>query len=538
MAKAYTLLLLTVCLLMLPVSSQAQQSPAGLDALAGHEASNGTVSISLDEAIQIAMVNNYMIRRGLLDIENANAQIREAWGAVYPQVNASAQYTRNIRIPNPFAGSDAGGIFQAFGALEWLAFNEGRRTDGDPSTAPIPFDDFLERQAQGYRDAGLTPPGFDSDNPFAIENEFLFGLNVTQALYNGAAFAAIRGAEQLRLINLEQVERDRQVITDQITEAFYGALLAREQYQVLALSVERLQTTVDETRRAVQAGVLSRVDRLSAEVELVNLETDLIQLENQVVLASKNLSLILGIPVSTNLELRGSLIFDESMAIIVPDVEESYLLAIQRRPDVSQVDNLIQLLDVQRNITRSQFFPTINAFANYAYIGQVPDNRQLVRQIQGQDFQYEASNRSFFDTAYWNPAFNVGISLNWNIFNGFQTQSRVQQATIARRQAEIDREMLRNAVFLEIEAAVRNLDNAYRRIMSQQRNIERAELNYEIAAQRLREGLGTALEERQASSLLDQSRLNHLAAIFDYKVALSKYNTAVGLSLDTAPAAP
>ncbi|AXI99846.1 Outer membrane protein TolC [Cyclonatronum proteinivorum] len=531
MARAYTLIFLISGLLLLPDLLPAQQTSAAVSATTSvSEASADSVSITLDEAIQIAMVNNYMIRRGLLDIDNANAQIREAWGAVYPQINASAQYTRNIEIPNPFAGSDAGGIFEAFGALEWLAFNEGRRTDGDPGTSPIPFDEFLERQAQGYRDAGLTPPGFDSDNPFAIENEFQFGINLTQALYNGAAFAAIRGAEQLRKINLEQVERDRQIITDQITEAFYGALLAREQYQVLDLSVERLQKTVDETRRAVQSGVLSRVDRLSAEVELVNLETDLIQLENQVELAVKNLNLILGIPVSTNLILDGSLIFDESMATLVPDVEESYQIAMQRRPDVSQVDNLIELLDVQRNISRSQYFPTVNAFANYAYIGQVPDNRQLVTQVQGQDFQFESSNRSFFDSAYWNPAFNVGISLNWNIFNGFQTQSRVQQATIERRQAQIDREMLRNAVYLEIEAAVRNLENAYRRIMSQQRNIEQAELNYEIASQRLREGLGTALEERQASSLLDQSRLNHLAAIFDYKVALSQYNTAVGLT--------
>lgn len=533
MAKAFLLSLLITGLLLPVGSLKAQQSQPGQV-----QAENGTVSLSLDEAIQIAMVNNYMIRRGLLDIENANAQIREAWGAVYPQVNASAQYTRNIQIPNPFAGSDAGGIFQAFGALEWLAFNEGRRTDGDPGTEPIPFDDFLERQAQGYRDAGLTPPGFDSDNPFAIENEFQFGVNVTQALYNGSAFAAIRGAEQLRQINLDQVERDRQVITDQITEAFYTALLAREQYQVLELSVQRLQQTVEETRRAVQAGVLSRVDRLSAEVELVNLETDLIQVENQVALAVKNLSLILGIPVSTNLELRGSLVFDESMVQLVPDVEESYLLAIQRRPDVSQVDNLIDLLGVQRNITRSQYFPVVNAFANYAYIGQVPDSRQLVTRVQGQDFQFEARDRSFFDSGYWNPAFNVGISMSWNLFNGFQTRARVQQATIAKRQAEIDREMLRNAVYLEIEAAVRNLDNAYRRIMSQKRNIERAELNYEIAAQRLREGLGTALEERQASSLLDQSRLNYLAAIFDFNVALSKYNTAVGLTRDAASVNP
>ncbi|MCH8556821.1 MAG: TolC family protein [Balneolia bacterium] len=488
------------------------------------------ITITLDDAIQIAMINNYMLRRGLLDIDLADAQIREAWGAVYPQISASGQYTRNIQVPNPFAGSDAGSFFQSFGAIEWLAFNEDRRTDGNPATEPITFEEFLERQAQGYEAAGLTPPGFDDDNPFAIENEFQFGVNVTQTLYNGSAFAAIRGARQLRQINLDQVERDRQVITNEITQAFYGALLAKEQLDVLQVSVDRLKATVEETRKAVEAGVANRVDRLSAEVELVNLETDLIELENQVQLATKSLNLILGIPVQTNLNLSGSLAFDESMSEIIPDVDESYVLALQKRPDVNQIDNVVELLDVQRNITRSQYFPVVNAFANYAYIGQVPDNRQVVNRVPGTDFQFEGSSRSFFDDAYWNPAFSVGVSLNWTIFNGFQTRSRVQQNQIEKRQAEIDREQLRNAIYLEIDQAVRNLENSFRRIMSQKRNIDQAQLNYDIASQRLREGLGTSLEERQASSLLDQSKLNYLAAVYDFKVAMSTYKTAIGES--------
>ncbi len=488
------------------------------------------ISVSLDEAIQIGLINNYRLRSGQLDIELAGEQIREAWGAVYPQVSASGSYTRNIQVPNPFAGSDAGGFFEGLGIIEWLAFNEQRRTDDDPATEPISLEDFLDQQAQGYRDAGLRPPGFEDDNPFAIENEFQFGVNITQTLYNGSAFAAIRGARQLRQVNEEQLERDRQVVTGQITEAYLSALLAREQLRVVQKSVDRLRKTVEETRKSVQAGVLARQDRLSAEVELVNLETDLIEIEDQAELAKKNLSFVLGIPVRMTLNLTDTLDFDDDEDPVFPDIEEAYTNAMAQRPDVSQADGFIELLEVQRNITRAQYFPVVNAFANYAYIGQVPDQRRFVTQVPGEDFTFEASERSFFSDNYWNPAFSVGINLNWTIFNGFQTRARVQQNTIERRQAEIDREQLKNAVYLEIEQTVRNLENAYRRIMSQKRNIEQAELNYEIASQRLQEGLGTALEERQASSLLDQSRLNYLAAIYDYRIALSSYRTAIGQS--------
>ncbi len=486
------------------------------------------ISITIEEAVQLALVNNHLLRKGVLDIEQANAQIREAYAAVYPQVGVSASYTRNIRTPNPFAGSDAGGFFQAFGAIEWLAFNERARTDGDPTTSPIDFDEFLERQRQGYEDAGLTPPGFDDDNPFGVENQANVGVGITQAIYNGAAFAAIRGARQLRQINVDQLEIDRQQVVDNIQTSFYGALLAQEQKRVLRESVSRLDRTVEETRRAVDAGVLSKFDRVSAEVELVNLETNLISAENQAQLAVKNLALQLGIPVQTDLTLLGELEMDESRMVDLLNAEQAYELALQQRLDLNQANDFIDLLNVQRGITRSGYFPVVNAFLNAAYVGQIPDNRVSVMQVPGQDFTFTSSSRGFFDDAYWSPSVAVGIQLNWNIFDGLRTSSQMQQNRLEIKQAKIDRELIENALYLEIDEAVRRLENAYRRIMSQERNLEQAELNYEFALTRLREGIGTPLEERQASALLDQSKLNYLSAVHDYLTALSNYDRAIG----------
>lgn len=486
------------------------------------------ITITLDEAIQIALINNYMIRRGLLDVENAEAQIREAWGSVYPQVSATGSYTRNLKTPNPFAGSDAGGLFETLGALEWLAYNESARTDGDPGTEPISIDEFFDRQQQGYIDAGLAPPGFEDGNPFAVENQFNMGLSVSQTIYNGAAFAAIRGAQQLRDLNEDQMEADRQEVVQQIKNSFYTALLAKEQLSVLRASVERLEKTVEETRRSVEAGVLSKYDKISAEVELVNLETNLIEVENQAELAVKNLALQLGIPTRTNVNLRGDLQYNEEQKPEFFDIDLSYEMALAQRPDVSQADGVIDLLKVEGEITRSSYLPTVSAFANAAYVGQVPSNRTSIMAVEGEDFQYTSESRGFFDRSYWNPSVAVGLNFNWQLFTGFQNRMRSEQNKIAVRQAEIDKEYQKNAVYLEIEQTVRNLETALKRIYSQERNIEQATLNYEFSLRRLQEGAGTPLQERQASSLLDQSRLNYLSAVYDYLVALSQYEKAIG----------
>ena len=70
-----------------------------------------TVTLTLDEAIQIALVNNYALQETRMDAALAHADVRTAWSATMPRVDASSGYTRNLRTANPFAGSAAGDFF-------------------------------------------------------------------------------------------------------------------------------------------------------------------------------------------------------------------------------------------------------------------------------------------------------------------------------------------------------------------------------------------------------------------------------------------
>jgi len=69
---------------------------------------------------------------------------------------------------------------------------------------------------------------------------------------------------------------------------------------------------------------------------------------------------------------------------------------------------------------------------------------------------------------------------------------------------------------------------ADRRMQSQEKNVDNADLNYTFVDARLREGVASPIELREASNQLDQSRLNFLQAVHDYLVAISAYETALG----------
>lgn len=518
--------LLSLLFLAAPVAAQTPDS-----ALVQPVAERPALSLSLEEAIQIALERGYGVRDAALGVADAQAQIREAWGQVLPSVDVSSSYTRNVVTANPFAGSDAGGLFGALGAVGWLAFNESARTDDDPATQPISLEEFRRRQAEGYEAAGIALG--EDDNPFGVPNQFQNGLSISQTLYNGAAFAAIKGAQSLRDINQAALTQQQQETIDQVRRLYYGALLAREQARVVQASVERTQATLTETTRRVSQGVLPKFERLTAEVEVANTQTQLIEATNAAALAENNLLFALGLPVNEPVALRGSLDLPDDLFLDTVSLDDAVATALERRPDLEQARLAIDLQEVQRNITRAEFFPRVSAFANLNYTGTVPDDRSSV--IQGADpddpFAVTRTDRGFFSRDYWNPSVAVGVQLSWNLFNGFQTRYRVQQSAIAVQRAEVQLEQAVQAAVLDVERALRNLASARQRIAGQQRTVETAETAYEFAADRLRAGVATQIDVRLASTQLDQARLAYLQAAYDYLAARSDLQRAVGVVL-------
>ncbi len=491
-----------------------------------------TLKLTLDDAVQMALENNFGLREVILDRETASQQVREAWGRVYPQVNATGNFSRNIVTANPFAGSGAEELFADFGAIGWLRYNEEARLEGREQ---LTFEEYNERQMQGYEEAGITPPSMQ-DDPFSVDNQFALSLSVTQTLFNGSAFAAIQGSEQFQKLSEDALHRERQVVIDEVRRAYFSALLASQQVGVIRSSVERLRKTAEDVSRTVEQGLASRYERLSAEVELVNLETELIEAENQAELAKKNISLVLNLDPVRPIELAGDLTMAAMQPVGDLSLDEAVSLAREFRPDLQQAEGMIEINRINERIQRSSYRPVVNAFANLDYIGRVPDNRTVIGRDPAEPdnpFRFTSEDRGFFHNSYWNPNISVGINVSWSIFSGFQNRARMEQSRIETRKSELRYEYLNHAIRVEVDQAMRNLRTAERRVQSQQRNIEQAQVNYEFARTRLLEGVGANLEERQASMLLDQSRLAYLAAVHDYLLAVSRFELVLGTSIDT-----
>lgn len=497
-------------------------------------AQQAALSLTVEEAVEVALTQNYALRSGRVTVDNASAQVREAWAGVMPTLSLNSSYTRNIKAANPFSGSEAGSLFGSLGFVDWLAYNERARTDNNLTTTPIEFQAFLDSVSAGFSRAGIEQSS--NSNPFAVPNQFQNALTLSQPLYNGAAFAAVKGAERLRNLSRRGLDRQEQVVANQVRQQYFQAQLAAAQVEVVEQSLARTQQSEAEMARRVQAGVAPLTARLGFEVQRSSLEAQLLLARNAAALALEQLRFTLGVPEEMALTLLTPLEAPVTDTLDDLPLEDAVAEAYLRRPDLEQARIAVELRGIDREITRSAYFPVVNATGTLAYVGNVPSNRNVVTR-DGSDparpFVYTQSRRNFFSDAYWQPSISAGLSLSWTLFNGFRTAAQVQQRTLAITQASIEEEQLRAQVHLEVSNALRTVEAARARVLVQQRAVEVAETNYRFAEQRLSEGVASPIEVREASEQLDQTRLNLSQARLDLLLARSALRTALGLPVSS-----
>lgn len=483
----------------------------------------GPLSLSLDEARQLALTRSHVLRQQTLQIEETRAKVKEAEASIWPKLNLQASYQRTFYTPNPFAGSGASGLLGGLFSVGWLEFNEKARTDTDPTTNPLTLQEYLDRYNAGIRDAGITTP----ENPFLVENQFNFTASVTQTLYNGAAFAAVRGSEALveQMAASEEVEALK--VCDAVSQAYLRVLLANAQVQVLDKSLERVAAALVDTRARVEQETLPKFAQLTAEVEEANLQTQQVQAVDGARQAREALALTIGLPPDRPLQLTDRLVAPEVVA--VPTFSDAWQHALANRPDLAHLRRAMRTAKVQVELAEAAFMPVVEAFANFSYLGQVPDDRSVSSADPMDPFRFNTSDNSFFDDSYWNANVVAGIRLNWAAFDGFARSARVEQSEIAARRLDAQDLQLRDVIRMEVLAALRSLQTAGARLSTQERNIARAELNYEHAQSRVKEGVSTRAELREANQQLDESRFNHLQAVHDYQRARIHLDVVMGV---------
>lgn len=307
--KAHAKYVLTVAALLLPwLPVSAQQ---------GSEAP----SLTLVQAVQIAMEKNPLHKAAIADTKVASADVREARSFLMPRLNFAETATR---------GNDPVYVFgsrlrqQRFTAADF-ALNKLNR--------PSPIGDFSTRLGGSWN----------------IFDSF-------------ASWHGINRAEQMNQAAAQQLARSDQEIVFRVVSAYYQVLLANKKLKLAEQSVKTAKAIAERSQSRFDAGLVVESDLLTAKVRLASRQQELIQTRNNLELARAQLNAAMGMPVESSFQLAETLIERTLPAIDLQDAEKQ---ALTNRPDLKRIDSEEAAQHQSVAIAKSSFGPKVNAFAGW-----------------------------------------------------------------------------------------------------------------------------------------------------------------------------
>ena len=474
----------------------------------------GSGALPVRSAVAVALANSARLQAARSAISVAELQIDEAYGGVFPQATVEATYRRS-----------ADGLEQVLS-----------RKTATKDTTEVEKTEVVESQQ-------------------SIDNAWSAALRLNQTVLDLRVFSGLQAAERLRELRGEELRGAAQQLVDLVRRRYFAVLLAQERERLTEQSIARLQQTLREARAREREGLAAEDELLLLEVQLANLEAGLLQARNQIAAARGSLLVAMGDDPSREVALQGTLselrlaagavnapanadllAASGAARLAAAEAEQLWRTAMTDRSDLRQLRTLERISGLQLTVQEAEYLPTIRAFGavDFSSADEDGDDQYGARRA-GSDGNYRPRPIEY---SQWQLSASAGMTVQWQIFDGFARDARVAQRREAVRQAAVTLRQAELEMRYQVSTLVGNLQEARLRAASQLQSIEQAQRSYDIAAARYRAGLGSRLDVTAAESTLLGTQVNYAQAAHDYLAAASQLEAAVGQVplADLAPA--
>lgn len=407
------------------------------------------LKINLDQALEIALTESNTIKIADMTVEKSGYAKKGSYASLYPNVNISSSYQRTLL--KQVMVMDMGG--------QAMEIKVGRDNSINASaSASMPL---------------VNAPLWESLKLSALDVE----------------------------LAVEQARSSKVSMISQVKQAFYGVLLAKESLAVMRQVYDNAQANYDKTLQRFNVGKASELEKLRAQVNVMNAEPNVSSAENAVLLATWQLKAIIGMNLDTDIEVEGEL-NDYTQQLLTPYVSED---DISNNSSMIQLDIQNRMLESNIRMQKKQYLPTLAASINYNY-GAMGD-----------------------DELRWFPSSNAALSLNIPVFDGFQKHYNIKQSKINKDILDVQREDTERQIRIAMKNYNDRIALCVKNYTAANSTVEIAQKSYEISEKMYEVGKATLVELNDAQLALQQAQLTQAQAIYEFMVAKAALDELIGI---------
>ena len=399
-----------------------------------------TLDLTLEKAIEIAVAENPTIRVADKDIELKKIADTEAWQNLLPTLDASLALSHSVQVA---AIKTSQGTFKM------------------------------------GMDGSTTATG---------------SLTLALPIFAPAVYQNMKLTKQDILLAQEKARSSRLDLINQVTKAYFAALLSQDSRDVMQRSYKVSKDNFDIVDNKYKVGSVSEYDKITAEVQMRNMKSSVVSAETGLALALLQLKVLMGINTDININIKDSLKAYESQLTLAN--AETPVGELTNNSTLRQLDMNKSLLERTRKILKTNFMPTV------------------ALQLQGQYLSYSNDNWNIFKYNY-SPASTLSLAISIPIFTASNwTKLKSNRVQIA--QMDDTRENTARQLSMAAESYRQNMLSTISKLESDREAVKQADKAVTISSKRYEVGHGTILELNQSETALVQAELTYHQGIYDY----------------------
>ncbi len=342
-------------------------------------------------------------------------------------------------------------------------------------------------------------------SPVILDN-YSLKLSLQQPIFTGLRLVSLKNAANW---NYDASQSDlSSAMNDaalKIQNAFWNYYRAELNEKVINENLQQINQHLEDTKNFLANGLATENDLLKLEVQASSIKLQKIEAENNLDIARAAFNQAIGLPLEAATGIEVKEIRAEKSTYNLNDLISE---AKNNRNEYKSLKFRVMASDDGITAARSGWFPSVYLIGDYYY--NKPNSRII------------PAVNEFKDT--W----DLGVTLQWSLWNWGYTSSQTTIAEQNKVQAETSLAQLKDAIEIEVYQNYLAFNRGYDKVNVAKLGVEQAEENYRTIKEKYDTQVASSTDLIDAETALLQAKTNYNNSLVEYELAKVRLDKSVG----------
>lgn len=337
------------------------------------------------------------------------------------------------------------------------------------------------------------------------DNTYSAGLNLSLPIVAPALWSSLKLSSMDIDLAMESARSSKLELVNQVKQAYYTYLLAKQSHDVLQRSYKNLEASNQLVTNSFNQGLVSEFEKLRSDVALQNQRPSVSSAEKASRLAVMRLKILLGMDVNEPVIFDGQL-SDYEQSVLSASMPSQSDIDLAYNSALRQMDLSIKELEQSKKIIMGSSMPMLALAGAFQYSGMGDDGTKFANY----------------------PYSYVALSLQVPIISWVSTSYKMKQSDLNIQNLRDQRLDTERNIRLGVQSCINDIQQAIEDIAADRETMMQAQKAYDIAKKQYEVGMNTWLDLSTAELTLTSTELTYCQSIYNYLTAKAQLDATLG----------